>query len=110
MKGFRKGKVPMALLKKQFGQRVLGDAMQEAINTALRNHLEKSGDRPAVSPSKWSMAGKAKDDDAVVTVAYEALHMQNWNCQVCRLERLVVRGQRRAGNKGVENLPKTPEL
>ena len=29
MKGFRKGKVPMALLKKQFGQRVMGEAMQE---------------------------------------------------------------------------------
>ena len=28
MKGFRKGKVPMALLKKQFGQRLLGEAMQ----------------------------------------------------------------------------------
>ena len=25
MKGFRKGKVPMALLKKQFGQRLLGE-------------------------------------------------------------------------------------
>jgi len=29
MKGFRKGKVPMALLKKQFGQRLMGEAMQE---------------------------------------------------------------------------------
>lgn len=27
MKGFRKGKVPMALLKKQFGQRLMGEAM-----------------------------------------------------------------------------------
>ena len=26
MKGFRKGKVPMAMLKKQFGSRVLGEA------------------------------------------------------------------------------------
>ena len=31
MKGFRKGKVPMALLKKQFGPRILGEAMQESI-------------------------------------------------------------------------------
>ena len=31
MKGFRKGKVPMALLKKQYGQRLMGEAMQESI-------------------------------------------------------------------------------
>ena len=36
MKGFRKGKVPMALLKKQYGPRVLGDAMQKSIDDALR--------------------------------------------------------------------------
>ena len=39
MKGFRKGKVPMALLKKQFGQRVLGEAMQEAIDGAMKEHM-----------------------------------------------------------------------
>ncbi len=30
MKGFRKGKVPMALLQKQFGQRLMGEAMQRS--------------------------------------------------------------------------------
>ena len=45
MKGFRKGKVPMALLRKQFGQRLLGEAMQESIDGALNKHLEESGDR-----------------------------------------------------------------
>jgi len=50
MKGFRKGKVPMALLKKQFGQRVLGEAMQESVDGAMNEHLESSGDRPAMQP------------------------------------------------------------
>ena len=35
MKGFRKGKVPMPLLKKQFGQRLIGESMQEAIDEAM---------------------------------------------------------------------------
>ena len=37
MKGFRKGKVPMAMLKKQFGPRILGEAMQDAIDGALKD-------------------------------------------------------------------------
>lgn len=48
MKGFRKGKVPMPLLKKQFGQRLLGEAMQETIDGAMAKHFEESGDRPAM--------------------------------------------------------------
>ena len=47
MKGFRKGKVPMALLKKQFGQRLLGEAMQDAVDGAMEQHFKDSGDRPA---------------------------------------------------------------
>ena len=50
MKGFRKGKVPMALLKKQFGQRLLGEAMQETIDGAMNKHFEDSGERPALQP------------------------------------------------------------
>ena len=50
MKGFRKGKVPMALLKKQFGQRLLGEAMQESVDGAMAAHFEATGDRPAMQP------------------------------------------------------------
>ena len=51
MKGFRKGKVPLALLKRQFGQRILGEAMQETIDGAMSKHFEDSGDRPALQPN-----------------------------------------------------------
>ena len=51
MKGFRKGKVPIALLKRQFGQRILGEAMQETIDGAMSKHFQDSGDRPAMQPN-----------------------------------------------------------
>ena len=74
MKGFRKGKVPMALLKKQFGQRLMGEAMQEAIDGAMGEHFQASGDRPAMQP-KVEMANQdwKEGDDVEVTLSYEAL-------------------------------------
>ncbi|WP_299815832.1 trigger factor [uncultured Jannaschia sp.] len=74
MKGFRKGKVPMPLLKKQFGQRLMGEAMQEAIDGAMGKHFENSGDRPAIQP-KVEMANQdwKEGDDVEVTLSYEAL-------------------------------------
>ncbi|QRZ12491.1 trigger factor [Paracoccus methylovorus] len=109
MKGFRKGKVPMALLKKQFGQRVLGDAMQEAIDTALRNHLEKSGDRPAVQPKIEMVNGESwkEGDDVVVTVAYEALPaIPETDLSGVELERLVVEASEEQVTEALENLAK----
>ncbi|MGB2505685.1 MAG: trigger factor family protein, partial [Paracoccaceae bacterium] len=50
LKGFRKGKVPLALLKKQFGKRLLGEAMQESIDGAMNQHFDESGERPALQP------------------------------------------------------------
>ncbi len=74
MKGFRKGKVPMALLKKQFGQRIMGEVMQEAIDGAMSGHFETSGDRPAMQP-KVEMANRdwKEGDDVEVSLSYEAL-------------------------------------
>ena len=74
MKGFRKGKVPMSLLKKQFGQRLLGEAMQESIDGAMSKHFEESGDRPALQPDvKMTNEDWKEGDDVHVDLAYEAL-------------------------------------
>jgi len=74
MKGFRKGKVPMALLKKQFGTRLLGEAMQEAVDGAMTQHLEESGDRPALQPNVQMVGEQWKEgDDVVVSMEYEKL-------------------------------------
>ncbi len=74
MKGFRKGKVPMALLKKQFGPRLMGEAMQEAVDGAMQGHLDETGDRPAMQPEiKMVNEDWKEGDDVVVAMSYEKL-------------------------------------
>ncbi|MDO5646542.1 trigger factor [Paracoccus sp. (in: a-proteobacteria)] len=112
LKGFRKGKVPMAMLKKQFGPRVLGDAMQDAIDTALRNHLETSGDRPAMQPAIEMVDGdKWKEgDDVVVNVTYEALPtIPDVDLSGVELERLTVPAEEAAVTEALENLAKSAQ-
>lgn len=112
MKGFRKGKVPMAMLKKQFGPRVMGDAMQEAIDSALRNHLETSGDRPALQPKVEMVGGESwkEGDDLVVDVTYEALPaIPEADLSGIELERLVVEASDEQVNEALENLAKNAQ-
>ncbi|WP_026756166.1 trigger factor [Sediminimonas qiaohouensis] len=93
MKGFRKGKVPMALLKKQFGQRLLGEAMQEAVDGAMSQHFEDSGDRPAMQPQVTMVEGEdwKEGDDVKVAMSYEALpDIPEVDFSAIKLERMVV--------------------
>ncbi|MEO1612624.1 MAG: trigger factor, partial [Pseudomonadota bacterium] len=75
MKGFRKGKVPKALLKKQFGDRMMGEVMQEAVDGAMQSHFEETGDKPALQPKIEMQGGETwkAGDDVVVDMSYEAL-------------------------------------
>lgn len=109
LKGFRKGKVPMAMLKKQFGPRVMGDAMQDSIDGALRDHLEKSGDRPAVQPKIEMQDGEnwKEGDDVVVNVSYEVLPaIPEVDLTKLKLERMVVKAEDAAVTEALENLAK----
>ncbi|WP_306046657.1 trigger factor [Nioella sp. MMSF_3534] len=92
MKGFRKGKVPMALLKKQFGPRVMGEAMQESVDGAMQAHLEESGDRPAMQPEVKMVNEDWKEgDDVVVSMSYEKLpEIPEVDYKALSLEKLVV--------------------
>ena len=92
MKGFRKGKVPMALLKKQFGDRLMGEAMQETVDGAMSNHFEDSGDRPAFQ-AKMEMQGDnwKPGDDVTVDMSYEALPtITEADLSSVKLEKMVV--------------------
>ncbi|MGY6410450.1 MAG: trigger factor [Alkalilacustris sp.] len=93
MKGFRKGKVPFALLKRQFGPRILGEAMQESVDSAMREHFEATGDRPALQPEvKMTNENWQEGQDVVVSLAYEALpEVPEVDLGSIALERMVVK-------------------
>ncbi|WP_071674845.1 trigger factor [Nioella nitratireducens] len=92
MKGFRKGKVPMPLLKKQFGPRLVGEAMQETVDGAMQSHLDESGDRPAMQPEVKMVNEDWKEgDDVVVAMSYEKLpEIPEIDYKALSLEKMVV--------------------
>ena len=106
MKGFRKGKVPMPLLKKQFGQRVLGEVMQESVDGAIQAHFTESGDRPAVQPQPRMVNEDWKEgDDIVVALEYEALpEIPEIDYKALKLERMVVSADESDIDESLKNL------
>jgi trigger factor len=107
MKGFRKGKVPMAMLRKQFGARLMGDAMQDAIDGAMKSHFDASGDRPALQPEVKMVGGEswAEGQDVVVEMVYEALPpIPEFDAGKVVLERLVVKAETSAVDEALANL------
>jgi trigger factor len=111
MKGFRKGKVPMALLKKQFGQRLMGEAMQESIDGAMSKHFEDSGDRPAMQPDvKMTNDDWKEGDDVLVDMSYEALpEIPEVDLKSITLEKMVVKADDSAVKEALADLAKNAQ-
>ncbi|QIE41717.1 trigger factor [Meridianimarinicoccus aquatilis] len=111
MKGFRKGKVPMALLKKQFGERVMGEAMQESIDGAMSDHFKETGDRPALQPDvKMTNENWKQGDDVVVSLNYEALpEIPDADLSGLKLEKLVVKADEASVDEALANLAATAQ-
>jgi len=106
LKGFRKGKVPLPLLKKQFGQRVLGEAMQESVDEAMKAHFEEQGVRPAAEPNvKMANDDWKEGDDVEVDLSYEALpDIPEVDLSQVKVERLVVKPDEAAVDEALKSL------
>src|SRR6056297_2971165 len=111
LKGFRKGKVPLPLLKKQFGQRVLGEAMQEAVDGAMAQHFEDSGERPAAEPAvKMTNENWQEGDDVEVEMTYEALpDIPEVDLKSIKLEKMVVKADDAAVDEALGNLAESAQ-
>ncbi|WP_347859912.1 trigger factor [Planktomarina sp.] len=111
MKGFRKGKVPMALLKKQYGQRLMGEAMQESIDGAMSKHFEDSGDRPAMQPAvKMTNDDWKEGDDIHVEMSYEALPtIPEVDLKKIKLEKMIAKADEASVEEALANLAETAQ-
>ena len=111
MKGFRKGKVPMALLKKQYGQRLMGEAMQESIDGAMSKHFEDSGDRPAMQPAVKMINDDWKEgDDIHVEMSYEALPtIPEVDLKKIKLDKMIAKADEASVDEALANLAETAQ-
>ncbi|HKL68308.1 trigger factor [Salibaculum sp.] len=112
MKGFRKGKVPLPLLKKQFGQRLLGEAMQEAVDGAMSQHFEDTGDKPAAQPAVEMVDGESwkEGQDVKVKMTYERLpEVPEVDFGQIKLERMVVKPAESDVTEALENLAESAQ-
>ena len=112
IKGFRKGKVPLAILKKQFGQRLMGDAMQDAIDGAMKQHFDTTGDRPALQPDVKMVGGETwkEGQDVVVEMSYEALPpIPELDASKITLDRLSVKADEASVEEALKNLAESAQ-
>ena len=111
MKGFRKGKVPMALLRKQFGPKLLGEAMQESVDGAMSRHFEETGDRPAFQPEVRMANEEWKEgDDVLVEMSYERLpEIPDVDFKKLKLEKMVVKADEKSVEEALASLAETAQ-
>jgi len=70
--GFRKGKVPVAILKQRFGDGVMGEVLEEAVNSGTNQALVENSLRPAMQP-KIEVVKFEKGEDLEYTVDVEVM-------------------------------------
>jgi trigger factor len=86
--GFRPGKVPMPVLKKRFGQSVLGEVLEQAVNDSSSQAMGERGLRPAVQP-KIEITSFAEGSNLEYKMAVELLpEIKPMNFGELALERL----------------------
>jgi trigger factor len=80
--------------------------MQEAVDGAMRDHFEESGDRPAMQPEvKMTNEEWKEGEDVVVAMSYEALpEIPEVDLSDLKIEKLVVKADEAAVQETLEKL------
>jgi len=72
MPGFRPGKAPVTLLRKQYGRAVFGEVVSETVNGAMQQCIAEHGLRPATEPAV-DFGEPEEGKDLVCSVNFEIM-------------------------------------
>jgi trigger factor len=106
MPGFRPGKVPVALLRKQYGRSVMGEVLEQAVNQGSQKAISEHELRPALQP-KIEVTSFDEGTDLEFTMALEVLpKVPPVDLKAIALTRLVAEVDEAAVDKALDNLAK----
>lgn len=104
MPGFRPGKAPLSLLKKLHGKNLLGQVLQDTINTTSQEALEKNNVRPAMQP-KIEVVSFDEGKDLEYSIEVEITpEFDIPDLSKLKLERLVVEAEEAQVMEAVTNI------
>ena len=88
--GFRPGKVPVSLLRKRFGQSVMGEVLEEAVSTSSQQAIQENSLTPALQP-KIEVTQFEEGSNLEYTMAVEIMpDIEMPDFAAIELERLVL--------------------
>jgi trigger factor len=89
--GFRPGKVPTKVIKQRYGDAVLGEVMEQAVNDSANQALQERGMRPAMEP-KIEVQEYKEGADLEYTLAIEVLpEIEPMDFATLQLERVTTK-------------------
>ena len=89
MPGFRPGKVPVKILRRTYGKQILGEVLEQAVNEATTETLEKHEIKPAMQP-KIEVVSFDEGADLEYTIQVEVMpEFEPMDFATLSLERVV---------------------
>ncbi len=107
--GFRPGKVPVSLLRKQYRSSVMGEVLEQTVNNSSMQIMSERSLRPAMQP-KGEITSFEDGTDLEYTMAVEVLpDIEPVDFSTIRLERLVAKADETEVEKALERLAEAPK-